>query len=367
MAGSDRAQSRHRLFPRGSTDGTAGRKDGARTRTAGNQPGRVSGIGNDSQSAGSLSRDLDHAAGGRHDRAGDREGDGPHGRFRAREPVPRHEDAARTGCRCGRKTRATKKQGREMSEEYLWDRSGPPDPEIERLERTLGPLRYRHRGEVNREMPKRPRIWLAAAAAVALAAAGLSQLAAPGAGNTGWQVTNLEGAARMGDRSAAVSMQVRAGQVLRTAGGSEISLQSDDVGKIDLGPDSELRAATDRKVLLQRGMLHAFIWAPPREFEVDTPGARAVDLGCEYTLNVDDAGNGLLKVSLGWVAFQSGGRESFIPAGAECVTHKRTGPGIPYYTDSSDGFREALGGFERGDGAALGGILAAARPRDGLT
>jgi hypothetical protein len=67
------------------------------------------------------------------------------------------------------------------------------------------------------------------------------------------------------------------------------------------------------------------------------------------------------------VAFQSGGRESFIPAGAECVTHKRTGPGIPYYTDSSDGFREALGGFERGDGAALGGILAAARPRDGLT
>jgi len=258
-----------------------------------------------------------------------------------------------------------------MSEEYLWDRSGPPDPEIERLERTLGPLRYRHRAEVNRETPQRPRIWWAAAAAVALAAAGLSQLAAPGAGNTGWQVTNLEGAARMGDRSAAVSMPVRAGQVLRTAGGSEISLQSDDVGKIDLGPDSELRAATDRKVLLQRGMLHAFIWAPPREFVVDTPGARAVDLGCEYTLNVDDAGSGLLKVSLGWVAFQFGDHESFIPAGAECVTQKRTGPGIPYYADSADGFRKALGGFERGDGATpdltLGRILAAARPRDGLT
>jgi hypothetical protein len=254
-----------------------------------------------------------------------------------------------------------------MSEEYLWDRSGPPDPEIERLEQTLGPLRYRHRSEVFRGKPKRPRIWWAAAAAVVLAAAGLSQLAAPGARNTGWQVTNLEGAARMGDRPAAVSMQVRAGQVLRTAGGSQISLQADDVGKIDLGPDSELRAATDRKVLLQRGMLHAFIWAPPREFVVDTPGARAVDLGCEYTLNVDHAGNGLLKVSLGWVAFQSGDHESFIPAGAECVTHQRTGPEIPYYADSPDDFRQALGGFERGDSAALGRILAAARPRDGLT
>src|SRR5260221_11389149 len=28
-----------------------------------------------------------------------------------------------------------------MSDEYLWDRSGPPDPEVERLERALGRLR----------------------------------------------------------------------------------------------------------------------------------------------------------------------------------------------------------------------------------
>ena len=29
-----------------------------------------------------------------------------------------------------------------MSDDYLWDRSGEPDPEIERLERTLGQLRH---------------------------------------------------------------------------------------------------------------------------------------------------------------------------------------------------------------------------------
>jgi len=254
-----------------------------------------------------------------------------------------------------------------MSEEYLWDRSGPPDPEIEQWERSLAPLRYRHRAELFRPAPRRPRIWWAAAAAVVLAAAGVSYLAAPVARTTSWQVTGLEGAARMGAQSAAVSMQVRSGQVLRTAGGSQISLQADDVGQIDLGPDSELRAATDRKLLLQRGMLHAFIWAPPRQFVIDTPAARAVDLGCEYTLNVNDAGDGLLKVSLGWVAFQYGDHESFIPAGAECATRNRTGPAIPYYADAPDGFREALRGFERGDEAALGRLLAAARPRDGLT
>jgi hypothetical protein len=30
-----------------------------------------------------------------------------------------------------------------MREDYLWDRSGPPDPEIERLETELASLRYR--------------------------------------------------------------------------------------------------------------------------------------------------------------------------------------------------------------------------------
>jgi hypothetical protein len=29
-----------------------------------------------------------------------------------------------------------------MNEEYLWDKSGEPDPEIQELEETLGSLRY---------------------------------------------------------------------------------------------------------------------------------------------------------------------------------------------------------------------------------
>jgi hypothetical protein len=31
-----------------------------------------------------------------------------------------------------------------MNDDYLWDKSGEPDPEIERLEELLGELRYRH-------------------------------------------------------------------------------------------------------------------------------------------------------------------------------------------------------------------------------
>jgi hypothetical protein len=249
-----------------------------------------------------------------------------------------------------------------MRDEYLWDRSGPADVEVERLEKLLAPLRYRPAAQ--RRMPYAA---IAAAAAVVLAALGIWRSPVSPAPATGWQVARVQGAARIGNRDASVAMTLHAGQVLRTAPDAHLELQDDALGTIELGPDSVLRAATARQVTLGRGSLHAFLWAPPRQFVVETPSARAVDLGCEYTIDVNPAGDGLLRVAMGWVAFQFQGRESFIPAGAECVTRRRTGPGIPFYEDAPEAMRQALDRFERGDGAALGGLLQAARPRDGIT
>ena len=134
-----------------------------------------------------------------------------------------------------------------------------------------------------------------------------------------------------------------------------------------MGPNSELRAAGNRQVKLRRGTLHAFIWAPPRLFVLDTPSARAIDLGCEYTITMNDSGDGLLRVAMGWVAFQSGDRESFIPEGATCATRAKEGPGIPYYEDAPEALRTGLADLARGNTDALRQILIAARPRDGLT
>ena len=255
-----------------------------------------------------------------------------------------------------------------MNDDYLWDRSGPPDPEIERLERTLAPLRYRHRGDVleSRRTPDRRRWGLAVAAAVVLAAVAL-EMRKPLPTAAAWQVDSVRGKASLGNEQAAVAMSLRAGQTVRTASDTEISFRAEDFGTMQIGPDSELRATTDRRIELDRGLLHAYIWAPPRQFVVDTPSARAVDLGCQYTIQVDASGDGLLRVSMGWVAFQNAGQEAFIPEGAACVTRKRRGPGIPFYEDASEALRRGLAAFEQGDGDALGGILAAARPSDGLT
>lgn len=254
-----------------------------------------------------------------------------------------------------------------MNQDYLWDRSGPPDPEIERLEQTLAPLRYRHRAELIRGPHTAPRRWWAVAAAAAVVLGAALQLRTPPPPATAWQVDSVHGQASLGSRQAAVAMSLRAGQVVRTGGNTEMTLRADELGTMLIGPDSELRAATNSQVLLQRGVLHAYIWAPPRQFVVDTPSARAVDLGCEYTISVDNSGDGLLRVSLGWVAFQHRGHEAFIPAGAACVTRKREGPGIPFYEEATEGLRRSLAAFEKGDGSALAGVLSAARPDDGIT
>ncbi len=240
-----------------------------------------------------------------------------------------------------------------MPEDYIWDRSGPPDPEIERIEASLGSLRYRfdHGLPGARQRLARGRLLAAAAAVLVAGSALLFRGAGAPAAPTAW---------RMG------SVTVLQGQVLRT-GDSRITLDSEAVGRVELGPGSELRAATSRQLELRRGRLHAFIWAPPWEFVVETASARAVDLGCQYTLDVDKAGNGLLRVETGWVAFQSHGRESFIPAGAECPTRQRQGPGIPFYEDAPEAFTSALASYETGDNTALPRVLAAAKPRDALT
>jgi len=260
-----------------------------------------------------------------------------------------------------------------MNDDYLWDQSGPPDPETVRLEETLAPFRYRTRPldfqRAPRHVPRgaagKPWRWIAAAAVVAGAIA--VRLMTPTEQPTGWRIDGASGIAQVGREQAVVSSHILHGDVLSTGAGAQMALSAEDIGRIEIGPQSELRASTDRQVTLNRGMLHAFIWAPPREFVVNTPSSRAVDLGCEYTLNVDSTGNGLVRVLLGWVAFQFHDNESFIPAGAECITRKTAGPGIPFYEDAPEALRTSLARFEQGDAAWLGGILAAARPRDGIT
>jgi hypothetical protein len=231
-----------------------------------------------------------------------------------------------------------------VNEQYLWDRTGPPDPEIESLESLLAPLRHRER-----RISRGQRLFLGAAAAIVLAAVGAMSLLRP-APLTNW---------RFGD-----GRRLSPGARIQTGPSETATLEADDTGRIAIAPSSDVRLVSggrNSRFAVRRGALEAFIWAPPGRFIVDTPASKAIDLGCRYRLTVDRDGAGLLTVTLGWVAFERDGVESFIPAGAACWASREHGPGIPYYQDAPKALKTALAGPD------IPHVLALARPRDALS
>ncbi len=199
----------------------------------------------------------------------------------------------------------------------------------------------------------------------------------PRAPRPGWDVTRIEGAPKIGSKTVSEVGKLRVGEWLVTDDSSRAEISVGEIGQVQIEPRSRVRLveakADEHRLALARGRLQAFIYAPPRQFFVDTPSAVAVDLGCAYTLEVGDDGQGLLSVIAGWVAFEWQGRESFVPAEAMCVTRPRFGPGTPYFSDSREDFQNALAIFdvaESGSDArsnALQTALAKARKRDALT
>jgi len=219
------------------------------------------------------------------------------------------------------------------------------------------------------------RIALAGAAALALAI-GVFWFY-PRASRPAWDVTRIEGAPKVGSKAVMEAGKLRVGEWLVTDDSSRAEIRVGEIGQALIEPGSRVRLveakADEHRLALARGKMQAFIWAPPRQFYVDTPSAVAVDLGCAYTLEVGDDGQGLLSVIAGWVAFEWKGRESFVPAMAMCVTRPQLGPGTPYFSDASEDFQNALAIFdvaESGSDArlnALQSVLAKSRKRDALT
>jgi len=226
-------------------------------------------------------------------------------------------------------------------------------------------------------MPSRLALKISLAGAATLALAFGVFWFYPRAPRAAWDVTRIEGAPRIGSKAVGDAGKLRVGEWLVTDDSSRAEIRVGEIGQVQVDPGSRVRLveakADEHRLALARGKMQAIIWAPPRQFYVDTPSAVAVDLGCAYTLEVGEDGQGLLSVVAGWVAFEWQGRESFVPAMAMCVTRPRLGPGTPYFSDASEEFQNALAIFdvaEIGSDArsnALQTTLVKSRKRDALT
>ena len=188
-----------------------------------------------------------------------------------------------------------------------------------------------------------------------------------------WKVVRLEGAPRIGPQRVTQTGILTEGEWLETDQTSRARVTIGRIGQVEVSPNTRVQLVntrvTQQRLSLAKGRLEATIWAPPRLFVVDTPSAEAVDLGCAYSIEVDDSGRGMLRVTSGWVALVLNGRESKVPAGAVCATRPKIGPGTPCFEDAPGPLREALEelDFEGGGVDALDLVLADARVRDTLT
>jgi hypothetical protein len=206
--------------------------------------------------------------------------------------------------------------------------------------------------------------WLLAAAALIVVAGVVTWRSMRPAGPS-WEVEWLS---ETGDVARASRLAV--GARLKTGADERARVQVADIGEVTLEPDSRLRlvrtSEQEHRMALDRGVLHAFIVAPPRQFVVDTPLASTVDLGCAYTLEVAEDGVTTVTVESGWVSFERDGRETFIPAGARCVTRPGEELGLPHFLDAEPDFVAALDRATR-DPVVLEAALALARSEDALT
>ena len=274
-------------------------------------------------------------------------------------------------------------------DDYLWDRRGPEDGEVARLERLLAPQAWRPRpgGAVRRrhrpEQTSRRRRWrtaFAVAAVLGLLALGLQawyahRLQWPAA--QPWRIAAIDGEVRVAGEALASTGSLAPGAVLETGSGATARLEVARIGEMVLGADSRFTVIETRdgrhRTRLQRGSLWARIWAPPGAFGVSTPAGDVYDLGCEFLLQANEDGSGSLMVRSGWVQVEHAAHEVLVPEGARVEFGVRGDPGIPYDLGASAAFVAALrelhaqGHRAEPDGAPVQALVATARPQDAIS
>ena len=132
-----------------------------------------------------------------------------------------------------------------------------------------------------------------------------------------WQFEAVAGTPKVGAASTKNSLAV--GDYLETDAASRARITVANIGNVEIEPNSRVKLVDtnpeQHRLSLERGVLQAKISAPPRLFIVDTPSAAAVDLGCEYKLEVDKAGNSTLAVTRGFVSLNAAANRSSRPGG----------------------------------------------------
>lgn len=262
-------------------------------------------------------------------------------------------------------------------DDYLWDRSGPADPDVKRLEELLSPLAHdRPLDELRMKRPRRRAPWIAGIAVAVAAAAVLvlwlrSRSSGPCSGDDGFAFTAKGGTVGCND-GAVASGTLPVGGVLDTGTASaEIVIAT--IGTAELAPGTRIRLDVSeenkrQQLHLEHGRMHARVIAPPRIFAITTPSTGVTDLGCEYTIEINAKGAGWIEVQSGRVELETSAPAMIVaPACTSARMRENKQPAVPMYTAASPALRAAVLDFEEGKPDALTRVLELAGKDDAIT
>ncbi len=189
-------------------------------------------------------------------------------------------------------------------------------------------------------------------------------------GDTGFAFTARDGTVACGDGSVARG-ELPLRHVLDT-GSATVDLRIADIGSAELFPGTRIRLdqsqQTRRELYLERGRMHAKVNAPPRIFAVTTPSTGVTDLGCEYTIEIDDRGRGTIHVQSGQVELETSAHAVIVaPAGTIARLLERRAPSVPVAVSASAELRAAVLDHERGVAGSLERVLQLAGSADAIT
>ena len=269
------------------------------------------------------------------------------------------------------------------SDDYLWDKTGEADPEVARLEALLSPLAHRAPLDEIRIRRRSKLPWISAGVAVLAAAAVLlivfrdrpeprprpPETLACSAQATGFAFSASGGTVACGGASVPAGV-LPIGGTLDT-GLHEVELAIADIGSARLSAGTRIRldgtSADRHQLYLEAGRMHAVVSAPPRIFAVATPSGQVTDLGCEYTLEVDQRGAGQVEVQSGMVELaSSAGVVIVVPAGARARLLSQRRASLPLAKTAAPDLTAAVSDFEAG-GSGIDRILATAKVSDAIT
>ena len=248
------------------------------------------------------------------------------------------------------------------------------EAEVARLQARLAPLRFRA-GEV--PLPRRAgrtgrATWVArvgaVAAMIAIAAAG-TWLGRTRVDRSSLAATAVSGAPTIAGAPLTAGASLPPGSWLETDPQSRARVHLPGLGEVEVLPGSRLRAlpgVPGHHLELAHGAISARVDAPPRLFVIDTPSASAIDLGCAYTLETDDDGNGSLRVTSGWVELSWHGHPVRVLDGTTARL-SRNGASLPLRDDAPEAVVRAAALLENGDASIATTLANEARLEDAIT